>query len=312
MLTLIIFNGCGGEEKVDPINKKQWEVFNFIPKESQLVIYMNLNELKKNNFWDKYLEPYFDQTETKAWLGDFEEQTGIGINKGVAEVITSTSRGRNNLVAFIFDQNVNKIHLYLNDKKKFSSELISGKKIFSLKDNNKSKIFFINDSTLILLSSDVKLKDILEGKYATINSNKDFIDIIQKIKNKKHFWFAINDGSTARYLFNKFVGNFNELPGNKLIRAIKKVTFSAKFGEGIELETNLFCNNTKNAYLISVGISSVLAMDIISERNYLLGQLTKNLEVSRIGSLINLELKLTQKDMHKLDQLNKNTASRTY
>ena len=91
-----------------------------------------------------------------------------------------------------------------------------------------------------------------------------------------------------------------------MIRSIKKITISADFENGMKVESDLICSSTKNAYLLSAGISSALAMDIISNKNYLLGKVTKNLHVSTNNDAVQLQLKLNNNEIQELNKLVKN------
>ncbi len=94
------------------------------------------------------------------------------------------------------------------------------------------------------------LEEVLNQENESLKSNKEFISLIERIKDKDEFWLAVNSGKSTLSIIKKVIGDFKDVPGKKLIRSIKKLTISAGFKQGMKVESNLICSSTKNAYLL--------------------------------------------------------------
>ena len=123
---LIIFSGCVKNVEIDPITPPQWKVFSYFPGDTQFVLYMNLNELRKTEFWESYFEHSLKQSQKNKgeldindWLTEFEGQTGVGLNDGVSEIYMASTWMGNNIIAVSFDKNLEKVSNYFRDNNKF-------------------------------------------------------------------------------------------------------------------------------------------------------------------------------------------------
>ncbi len=313
LLLNLSFIGCKGHDENNPITKSQlhsdrfrWEIFSFIPEESQMVMYVNLKDIRNTESWDTFFKPYFNQSDAKFRLHEFKKATGFRIEANASELISSITEDGNSLVAVSFNKNIKNVHKYFGDENKFSISRIKGKKVYQIKNRVNEKFIFSNDSTLIMFSDTDYLEEVLNNENESLKSNKEFIGLIERIKNKNKFWLAVNDGKATFSIIRKIIGDFKDVPGKKLIRSIKKLTISADFENGMNVESNLICNSRKNSYLLSAGISSAVAMDIISNKNFILGKVTKNLHVSTDNNEVQLKVKLNENEIKELNNLVKN------
>ena len=162
LLITISFIGCKGYDEFNPISKNQWEIFSFIPEESQMVMYVNLNDVRNTESWNTFFKPYFNQSDAKFRLHEFKKATGFNLEKNASELISSITEDGNNLVAVSFNKNIKNVHKYFEDKNKFSVSRIEGKKVYQIKNRVNDKFIFFNDSTLILFSDSEYLDEVLK------------------------------------------------------------------------------------------------------------------------------------------------------
>lgn len=116
----------------------------------------------------------------------------------------------------------------------------------------------------------------------------------------------MDGGKPTLLLIIKIIGDFKDVPGKKLIRSIKKLTIFADFEDGMKVESKLVCNSRKNSYMLSAGISSAVAMDIISNKNFILGKVSKNLHVSTDDNEVQVKVNLNENEIKELNNLVKN------
>ncbi len=300
------FIGCAKHNEYSPISKSQWKIFSLIPKESQAVMYINYDDVKESDFWNSHFKPYFDQSEVKAWLNKFRKRTGLKLTDYASEIISASSSNGTNFAAISFKKEIKNIHILFNDKEKFTAEVQSGKTIYQLKNWENERFIFFNDSTLAMFNDKQYANDVINNKNESLKLNFDFIDLIEKIKIKNQYWLAVNDQEITASIIKKIIGGFDKIPGHEALNSINKITLSADFNNGIKIESDLICSNSKNAYLLTAGITSAIAMGIISDKNYFLGQLTKNMKVSAGSKLVELSLQLSKNEIKELNKLSKN------
>ena len=303
LLLSLSFIGCKGYDEYNPISKGRWEILSFIPEESQMVMYVNLNDVRNTESWNAFFKPYFNQSDAKFRLHEFKKATGFKIEANASELISSVTEDGNNLVAVSFNKNIKNVQNYFDNENKFSAKKVEGKKVYLVKNRVDERFIFYNDSTLIMFSNSKYLDKVLKNKNESLKSNKEFIGLIERIKDKQKFWLAVNGGKPALSIIKKVIGDLKDIPGKKLIRSVKKITLSADFGNGMKIESNLICSSRNNSYLLSAGISSAVAMDIISNKNIMLGKVTKNLHVSANDNTVQLKLNLNKSEIKELNKL---------
>ena len=131
------------------------------------------------------------------------------------------------------------------------------------------------------------------------------MNVIKDIKNKRHYWIAGDKGINTLNYLKKLVGLNEKLPVKRLIKSVKSITLAAQFDDGIDIESNWNCRDSKNAYLLSTAIKGALAMDILSGNDYALGKILQKTEVEMESSQVTLQLELKGEDFDKLKDIAK-------
>jgi hypothetical protein len=295
--------GCKTDTSNDPISAKQLEIFSLLPGETQFIMYMNLNALRGTEFWENYFKGSLEGNSGNDWLSKFESETGVGLKKGVSEIYTTSSWKGNNTIVVQFDRNLSKVKNYFKNSGYFIKENLAGSEVFRQHGNNNSIFYFTGGSTLLIAADKKYLENVINGKNNSISENKSLIDLITLIKNKNQYWMAANQGSYAAILLEKLPAVNGNTAMRDMLKSIKQVTLSAEFDDGVILESIWGCKDQKDAYLLSTAIKSALALNLLSERDYALGQLLKDLKIKRDDERVNFLLSLDHDDIQKLKNI---------
>ena len=308
----LIFYGCVKNVEVDPISSSQWEVFGYFPVETQFVLYMNLNELRKTEFWVSYFEHSLKQNQKNPgemdvhkWLTEFGNETGVGLNGGVSEIFTASTWEGNNIIAVSFDKNFEKIRNYFSDEDNFEETKKGNREIFTSKSKTSADFYFPNDSLLLIINDDDYVDNLLEDNGKSLKDNKKLIGVIKKIRNKKHYWMATDKGNYAAALFENLLNVNQDLKTRDFINSIEEISLSAEFQDGVNIESLWNCNSSKNAYLLATAIRGALAMDLFKSENNTLGKLLEKMEIERENSQINIQIDIDKSDIEEIKNLAK-------
>jgi len=305
----LFFYGCVKNDEVDPISSYQWEVFGYLPEETQFVLYMNLNELRKTEFWESYFEHSLKlnsgELDVHNWLTEFENETGVGLNNGVSEIYTASTWRGNNVIAVSFDKNFEKIRNYFREENGFEEIKKGNRKIFTSKFKTSADFYFPNDSLLLIINDDDYIDKLFGDNNKSLKDNKKLIGVIKKIRNKKHYWMATDKGNYAAALLEKLLNVNQDLKSRDFINSIEDISLSAEFQEGVNIESLWNCNSSKNAYLLATAIRGALAMDLFKGESNALGKLLEKMEIERENSQINIQIDIDKSDIEEIKNLAK-------
>ncbi len=303
---LILISGCKKNETISPLTKAQKQAFNYLPEESLFIMYLNLNELRRTDFWEPYFKSsILGSSLNDRWFSKFENVTGAGINKGISQVFLASNGKEYNTAVIILDKKQNKIQEQIEQSGSFEKEFIADKPVYKLKGKPSLEFYFINDSTVLSANNFNYIKTVLQKGQNSLINNKSFINIIKNIKNKNQYWIAIDDGPFAINYIRKLLGVNEKFPVASILKSINGVTLAAQFDDGVDIESNWNCKDSKNAYLLSTAIKGALAMDLLAGGDYSLGKILQKTEVERLNSQVNLQLELKGDDINKLKDLAK-------
>ena len=110
LLVIFLIGGCNKNEIIDPLTNIQKEALNYLPGESRFVVYFNLDELKKTDFWDNYFKTsLLGNKSDNQGFRKFEKLIGIGLNNGISQIFISSKKNYWDAAAIILDENSQKI-----------------------------------------------------------------------------------------------------------------------------------------------------------------------------------------------------------
>ncbi|QQS37595.1 MAG: hypothetical protein IPM56_06475 [Ignavibacteriales bacterium] len=305
-VALVLVWGCGGEEKRDALTAKQWQIISYLPVDTEFLLYMNLDELRRTEFWEQYFKTSIQKAPGNNWLSEFEVQTGIGIKKGIAGIYVATTWDDNNVFVVQFSGNIQPVKEYFNNAGYFKPGQVNDKKFYELKSGSQSKFYFVDDSTLVVMNSSAYLMSLLEQKRQSLRENTKFVRLIQNIQNKRHYFLVTDKGSFAAALFGPILGHNKDLPVKEIIGSITSIHLSAEFDDGVSIESVWEFNNSKNAYLLATAIKSAIAVGIFAQKDVTLGKIVEDMTISRYDTKIKFTLEL-EKD--KLNEIRHSTLN---
>ena len=300
---LFICAACGTKTKTDSITSSQWELFHYLPSNTEYVFYADLSEIRKAKNGKENFLTSLPEKPSNAWLKKFEKETGTGINKGIKEVVIANTPDDEAILLVRFDRNYERVKSYFKNSPDFKSTDKSG--VFSITNKPEARVHFPGKNIMVVSSKEGYTISGQGLKGPTLRGNEKFISIIKNIKEKHSLWMATDKGSFAAGIFDRVAGKDSKLLSPEILSSINDFTISAEFGRGTEIESVLGCSSAGNAYLLASAVKGAIAMNILSQKNYKLGQILDKMDVNREGNLIRFNLKLTGDELDDIQQLTK-------
>lgn len=311
VVVLLFLMGCGGGEKGGSLTTKQWQILSYLPQDTDFLLYMNLDELRKTQFWEDYFKTSLEKNSGSNWLTDFEVKTGVGLNEGVAGVYTATTWEGNNLFVIQFSEAARGVLDYFNNVNLFTPGMVNDKKFYELRTGSMSKFYFIDDSTLIVINNASYLLTLFEDNRKSLKDNQTFVNLIRSVQNTGQYFLVTDKGTFAAALFESLLGHNKELPVKEIIASISSIQLSAEFDDGVSIESVWDFNNSKNAYLLSTAIKSALAIGIFRQKDAMLGSIVEDMTISRYDKKIKFTLDLEKEKLNKIRHSPLNNKSGT-
>jgi hypothetical protein len=305
-VVILAFAGCEKQIEVSPISASQWNVFRYLPENTQLLMFIGFENLRQTNHWQQFIDTTLGSNPAGKWLDDFESETGAGIRQGIAEVYTASTWDGNSTTVVLFTKNFRAVSAYFENPLRFNAKEFDGHKIFNMRGKSSSNFCLIDQSILLIANNEEYLLSVLRGEGNSFKNNDRFISIIQQIQFKDHYWIATDNGSYAALLIEKLLSTKKELPAKEILGSIQDISISADFADGVNISSIWKCKDSKNAYLLSAAIRSAIALDLLAGHDKILHSLFDKMEIVRKSDKINFEISLNKKDIEDLQSLAKN------
>jgi hypothetical protein len=300
---LFLLTSCGTETQTDNITSSQWQLFGYLPENTEYLFYADLNEIMKTKYGEENFISSLPETTAGSWINKFEEATGTGLKKGIKEIIIANTRDDNGIFLVRFENNYEKVKRYFNESPDFQKT--ANDSIFSLIRKPATRLYFAGDNILIISGREDYINSIVFDKGSRLRANGSFISIIKNIREKNSLWMATDKGAFAAGMFDRIAGKDSKLLSPEILSSINNFSVSAEFNKGAEVESALGCSSAGNAYLLASAVKGAIAMNILSQKNYKLGKIFNKMDVNREGRLIRFHLKLSEKELDDIQQLTK-------
>jgi hypothetical protein len=300
-LALIFCFGCNNGDQPESLTNEQLEAFNYIPQESEFVLFMNINQLGRTDLWQNYFKKSLDSYQKQNWLSEFESATGIGMDDGIAEVYITASWAGNNLFIIRFDKNYDKIKYYFDTT--FSSYLSNTKKIYFKESNPASEYYFANKSLLLIVNNHETVASITSNVFKSIIENGEMMAAINNIKRKKYYWMVTDKGSYASILISQLANSGGGEDTREMFSSIKSISLSASFELGAEFASIWQLSNDKDAFLFSVAIRSAISNYSPKNVDGRIKEILNSIKVKRDNDKVSLDLTVDQKDLSDIQNL---------
>ncbi len=300
-LISFLFAGCSERQKTKPISKLQWELFGYLPKSTQLLVFVNLNEVRKTEFWTNNLIFVRNDLKSYQWFNEFEQTTGTGLVSGISHILAANTSDGTKIIGILFDINLNKIHKYFEEH--FLSVQIDGKECYEIKSGKSPVFYFVNKSTLFVINNRNVLKRMIQPDFSSLKSNKKFVKVVREIEYKNQFWIVAKKGKDLIPLMKKITGFGEDLSQKSLLKSVGSISASANFSGKIQFRSSWYMNGKKSAYLLETAVRSALAMDLFIKKSYELGKILEKMTVQRNNNEVNFYLNLNKNDINILSEL---------
>jgi hypothetical protein len=298
-LIFVLLIGCNQDDPDQPITSYQKQILSFLPVNSDIVIYMNYDNLK-NSEAGKWL--FNDKPDEKASSEDlislFKKESGLLPGKGIKEMIISSSWSGQNTIVLTFNSGKEKIKAFIDKYFIYDKEAVQ--KRFSTNKNVCLKAF--KDSILVLTSADQSDKKGSKNEEGSILENKGLKYSIDNVKNKNYYWVASSQGFYLASVLSEFLP-VNPKEDNSWLKMIREYSISSSFDEGIKIYLSISCNNTNDAKLLAFGINDMLQKKKEQHLSDQLHGLLDDIDLLRQGREINLILNLNDSQLKKLRRL---------
>lgn len=294
---------CGTKTETGRITPGQWELFGYLPFNTEYLFYADLNEVRKAKNGEENLISSLPQKPSGAWLRKFEQETGTGIKKGIKEIVIANTRQDEAILLVRFESNYDRVKNFFDRNPDFSTT--DKPDVFKVKDKPAVRVYFPGSNIMVVSNSAVNSDSLNSPGGTTLKANGKFISIIKNIKEKQSLWMATDKGAFAAGIFDRLAGRNSKLLSPEILSSIDNFTVSAEFKSGTEIESVLGCSSAGNAYLLSSAVESAIAMNIVSSKNYRLGKLLDKMDVNREGSLIRFRLNVSDDELNDIQQLTK-------
>lgn len=300
-LVLTFCPGCDIGDQLEPLTNEQSEAFNYIPKESDFVLFLNLNELRRSDLWQEYFKNSLDISEKQNWLSEFESAADIRLGDGIGEVYLAASWAGNNLFIVRFEKNINKIKNYFNSA--FDSSLINSKKIYFKKSDPLSQYYFASDTLLIIVNNQNTIASITSDSFKSIKENNEMMLAINNIQKKKYYWMVTDKSNYAYDLISGLMESGASEELRNIFSSIKSVSLYASFELGAEFASILQLSNDKDAFLLSVAVRSAISNYTSNNSGEGTNEIINNLKVKRNNDKVSLELKVDKENLSDIQNL---------
>jgi len=299
---LMLFASCGTKTKTDNITQSQWELFSYLPKNTEYLLYADLDAVRKTKAGEENLATSLPEEPGGGWLRKFENATGTGLKKGISEITIAKTTDDNAIVVVKVEKNYGKVRRYFEDSPEFQKKNDS---TYTIKEMPSTIVYFPGNNIVIVSNRGDYLESFFGDSSNRLKANSEMVSIIKNIKEKNSIWMATDKGAFAAGIFDRIAGKDSKLLSPEILSSIDNFSVSAEFDDGTQIESAMGCSSAGNAYLIAAAVEGAIAMNILSHKNYRLGKIFDKMDVNREGKLIRFHLNLSGKDIDDIKQLTK-------
>jgi hypothetical protein len=290
ILLLSLFGGCKEEKEVYPLSEDKKEILSFFPEDVQQIMFASF----KGNSEEENIRQDTEKNDNN-WLRFLEKEEGVTFGNGISGLYSGDTWEGLNVFVFRLDRSRKNVERFLGGNR-FRKGESKGKEYYQLQ-GEETYFYLLNDSSLVVVNSLQFLLDRFEGRGKSMINNREYMNLIEGIRFKDNYWLATREKTFAAALLNQLIDN-KDFIGKDLINNINGLSFSLKLEEGMEMESKMYCKSSNDAYLISNGIRTAIAMDLIGGDKEMQAILDK-FEIEREGNIISIYINLNEVELEK-------------
>ncbi len=280
LTALLLISSCG-RENPQPIDISVKERFKFLPYDPQIIIYFNLKEIRKTPFWKNFIESQLEE-KRKNQLDEFVRFTGLSLEKDVDELILANEWNESSTI--IVNGNISPEKV----KKYFEQNSSAG-------ERGSLRIKIIDEQTIIAVNNEERLKS-LEGLESekSILDNDGYMSIINSTRFKNQFWIATTQSSVVSELIEKGTAITKNEKVRELTNSIRHINLSAKFNDGIVINSNWQCKDEASAVLLKSVLNGIISMVTLTSPNDQFVNELSQMDILLNGKSVELEMKISE------------------
>lgn len=297
----LFLSGCSKEDKIEPLSQDQISLIKNLPYSTQFLLYVNSGELREKGYNNTDISNTTSFGKISNIFNAIQEGTGISVNENLAEFFVANSWEQKDCIILTFNNNEDKVLNYLKNKKSFSSFKAANKIIYKgKKELNNQYYYFINENTLLVADDSSFIFNKVKNKEKNLYDNQNFVEIINGIKYKKHYWTASNQGQFLSLIMYQFLSTRKANYIKDFAKNIDNISICAFFNKDIAIHSSMGCRDAKTSFLLTNAVRSAISMDLFAQNNPELGPIFDKIEVERTGKKVNFNLELQQKELQEI------------
>jgi hypothetical protein len=286
LIPLLIISSCA-RENPQPIDVSMKERFKYLPYDPQILIYFNLKEIWKTSFRENFFETQLEE-KRKNQLDEFVKFTGLNLEKDVDELILANEWSESSTIIVKGNISPDKIKEYFNQKS-------------SSNRNNQLKFKIIDEHTIIAVNNNERYVSIENlGREKSILSNHEYMSIINSTRYKDQFWIATTQSSVVSELIEKGAAIAKKEKVRELTNSIRHINLSAKFNDGIEINSNWQCKDEASAVLLKSVLNGIVSMATLTSPNDQLVNELSRMDIFLNGKNVELEMKISEEKIKEI------------
>jgi hypothetical protein len=288
---------CCSRKDPGELNFTMPEIINYLPANSGVIAYCNLDEIRRTNFKDDLADGSLGFSS--RWLEELEVNTGIGLVNGFSEVCTGKSLEGSTVTILSISGERNKIRNYFSERENFSIKDKDGNNIFKLDEDPSLYFYILKDSILFVSDYEEYILSLNENEKKPPAKNKNILEAAVNIAGKNHFWIATDQPSFGSLFLKKIFGVDETEKIKGITGYLRCMSIGIFFSDKAELTSVLSCSSTKNAFVLSSAIKGALALDLLSVRKYELKEILEKVKLDRDNDDIFVNVNLEADDIRK-------------
>lgn len=297
----MILAGCKSDDNVEPISQEQASLIKNLPYSTQFLLYVNSAELNNKGYNESNIVNTNSFTKITSIFKKFEYGTGLTLEGSLKELYVANSWEEKDCILIVLDKNQEKIFDFLKNQNAFESIKVDNKYIYKEKNDSINRYYHIFNKDVLMIADDSSfIANRINNKNKSLSSNNNFMDIINGVKYKKHYWTASNQGKFLSLLMQQFLSTRKAGYVRDFAKNIDNVSVSALFGNEIALNSSMGCKDAKTSFLLTNAVRSAISMDLFAQNNPELGNIFEKIDVQRNGKKVNFDLELNQSELKEI------------
>lgn len=314
-------SACSNENPpTEAVNLSQIDYLNFIPEETNLLIYANFENLKNTPFGQSIQDEFSTKIETEEDedYREFMKKTGIDLKRDIHQIWVCSmvdNENESDAGAIIEGSNFDeeRILQYIEEQEnaEVKKTTYHGHTIYSnINDHDDDSGFTFLRKGLVAVGKESWLHSIIdqEGSSKNILDNEDMSKYINKIQQKDQLWGVFHlDGLSDDWA--RKIRSESPFKGTESIEKLKSLYFYTKFSDKTELFIKGDFTTNAEAELVAemmIGFKAMAKLMVMDDKEAI--DMLNDIKIKTEGPVLEIKTKIDKTFIDKLKE-KKNTFS---